>query len=116
MIFLNKCGRTACHGVWLLGLGIALGFPLIVFLQCREWLKTGAWHPYAVRMIWDESGLVWPHAEWVGVQKLIDSLRETLFSAPLSIAMGLAGGAICLFGFVGYWFFDEAVYTAGKGK
>ena len=51
--------------------------------QCVSWLREGAWTPYPVSWLWLQLDPKLPHAQWKGVDQIV----QWLLDLPLSFSL-----------------------------
>ncbi len=88
----KKLGFLTLLIIWLSG-------PAVLTYQSYTWLKNGGWPPLT---LWDGLHYIsyhpYPHAEWIGVQKIVD----LLMMCPLSISLLVIASLVtCIF-----WMFE----------
>jgi hypothetical protein len=80
--------------VWVLTRGgflVAAAGPLLFALQCLTYLKLGTWQSINVQNVWDAMEVPWPHTDWIGAQKIINSLLTAALQLPLAFVLLILG-------------------------
>jgi hypothetical protein len=96
MVF-KRIVRIICSVITVCGAIVTSAGILTLFIASLAWFRSGVWHHYDLRMLWDELHL----RPW-NVQEIVDSAVALVPTLPLWAVAGFVGGSMYIVGSVGY--------------
>jgi hypothetical protein len=107
-VIFKKTGLAICWVIECCGALVASAGVVYLYISFLAWLKFGFWPSYDLQMLWEALHTQWPHAEWLGSQKIIDLVPLFLRNLPTWIVFLSLGGFIYILGFLGDRDFEES--------
>jgi len=107
-VIFKKIGRAICWVIECCGVLVASTGVLYLYISFLARLKFGIWPRYDLQMFREALHSQWPHAEWLGSQKIIDLVPSFLLNLPTWIVFLSLGGFLYILGLLGDRDFEES--------